>query len=394
MGDADDGSLHELDQLAAEWQVHGGGFDAAAYADADGSHILFFAGRVLSSTAIGLTTSPNCFQMRRPACSLASTAPPMSAATCTCFGRACTGGQPATPPTHPAALGKLSDMSNWPTSSNWQLGLVDAVAGHGDSSVAFVRGNEVIIVDFGQGEVKLSPIPLSEGYGGELSKLLGSGALDAAVRRIGLSASVPLAAFQDAAVLAFAGTQAPPPAPAYVAALYGTDQLRGLTPGIPYWRTRRWVASVICGPSRCGAVLHDTGDGWVDASLPMARLRSASLGRMGRVRWQRRHVPPLRRGRAGGTFRVERYRMVTSYSWRLVGCSEGLRWCGEQHAREEVQTRYVVPVTLMDGIERTRLGCRTWFWVQSGDCIDRNRLLGVCSRGSDNGTVRGRWDMG
>ena len=212
-------------------------------------------------------------------------------------------------------LGKLSDIPNWPTSSNWQLGLVDAVgSGHGDSSVAFVRGNEVIIVDFGQGEVKLSPIPLSEGYGGELSKLLGSGAINTLLYDGSVSsASVPLAAFQDAAVLPFAGTQAPPPAPAYVAALYGTDQL----PWPDAWHPLLAHAPAgrvgdLWAVTRCGAVLHDTGDGWVDASLPDGEAAiSVAIGSDGAVYAGSADTFHLYdRGRAGGTFRVERYRMV------------------------------------------------------------------------------------
>ncbi len=101
----------------------------------------------------------------------------------------------------------LTTLAGWPQS--WQDGVFDlAGSGSGDAVVAFVRGGEVLLADLALGTVTVPPIPLSEGFKGDILARLTAGGVNALLYDGSVtSAGVPLRLFRGATVTRYTGTQ-------------------------------------------------------------------------------------------------------------------------------------------------------------------------------------------
>jgi len=108
------------------------------------------------------------------------------------------------------AVASLTELRGWPTTGAFVDGVVDVVgSGYGDSQVVFIRGTEVLIVDFAQHAVIWGPVDLGAGFGGAVLDRLRGGGVDALLYDGTVSAATtPVRAFTGPSVVAYSGSRA------------------------------------------------------------------------------------------------------------------------------------------------------------------------------------------
>ena len=168
------------------------------------------------------------------------------------------------------AVASLTALKGWPTTGGFAGGVVDLVgSGYGDSQVVFIRGAQVLIVDFAKQAVVYGPVDLSAGFGGAVLARLRAGGVEALLYDGTVSAAtIPLRAFTGPSGVAYSGSRAE--------TATSESYLPQAYPGWPtLWNPQLqqapagrvgalWAAA---GPGTGSLLTHD-GESWTESSLP------------------------------------------------------------------------------------------------------------------------------
>ena len=186
----------------------------------------------------------------------------------------------------PAAVESLTALPGWPTSGGFAGGVANLVgSGYGDRQVVFVRGSEVLIVDFAKPAVIWGPVDLSAGFGGVVLDRLRGGGVEALLYDGTVSSgTTPIRAFTGPSVVAYSGSRA--------GAATSETYLPQAYPGWPtLWNPRLlhapagrvgalWAAAT---PGTGSLLTHD-GESWSESGLPgEAGAASVAVGADGAV---------------------------------------------------------------------------------------------------------------
>jgi outer membrane protein assembly factor BamB len=292
------GAPHVFDPIAGAWQPHGTGVDAVAWVRSDGGKpdgLVVFRGPEVwasvnppSAQQSGGTVEATRLE---PIASAWPLLPPSFAQgvdgaadigdTLYLFkaGRYVRGDGVG-------AVASLTALKGWPATGGFADGVVDLVgSGYGDSQVVFIRGSQVLIVDFAKPAVIWGPADLSAGFGGAVLDCLRAGGVEALLYDGTVSsAATKILAFSGPSVVAYSGSRA--------STATSETYLPQAYPGWPVlWNPRLlhapagrvgalWAAAT---PGTGNLLTHD-GESWSEAGLPAgAGAASVAVGADGAV---------------------------------------------------------------------------------------------------------------
>jgi hypothetical protein len=186
---------------------------------------------------------------------------------------------------------RLTAIKGWPSSGAWADGIVDLVgSGHGESTVVFIRHDEVLVADMARSEVIWGPTHVDQGFGGDLLAGVTSQGLDTLLYDGTVqSSNTEILAFGGPSVTKYTGSMSPAESAGYLGLYFNLEALSStLWPSTwnpifaqgPAGRVHdMWTYDVLEG-----SVVRYDGRQWSALPLPSnARALSVSAGTDGTV---------------------------------------------------------------------------------------------------------------
>ncbi len=294
------GAPHVFDPIAGAWQPHGTGVDAVAWVPAPGGGkpegVVAFRGPEVWASVTPPSAQQSGWTLEatrmEPIASAWPNLPPSF--TQGVDGAASVGntlylfkaGRYARVAGAAGSVASLTALPGWPATGGFADGVVDLVgSGHGDSQVVFIRGTQLLIVDFAKPAVIWGPVDLSDGFGGAVLARLRADGVEALLYDGTVSSgTTPIRAFTGPSVVAYSGSKA--------GAAASETYLPQAHPGWPVvWNPRLlhapagrvgalWAAAT---PGTGSLLTHD-GESWNESGLPGgASAASVAVGADGTV---------------------------------------------------------------------------------------------------------------